>query len=209
MSGNNYREEEWEQLREQTQRGVRDRRPRKGDFLTPHKKPLRQKNHFCKRDTMHICTACTDKDRQKTCDFHLPSSGGNHCVELRFEEFCTNQILHQYISGVMTDSRATTLVRGEKKRHSEIQSRIDGYHIIFPLEGEETAEDLQHIYDQLNNLGMNTGEFWLDKNGKSAAEHDSFSVTADDIKDGTWSPKRRELKKDILRYLDIREKLGY
>jgi hypothetical protein len=202
-----YEESQWGQQRGMRRESGKD--PRYGGpVITSQRKP-RQKKHFCKRDVMHLCTVCESKDRQKTCDFCIPSTFGNHCMELRFDEFCGNHILHQYISGVINDSRATALVRDVKKKHSEIQSRVEGYHIIFPLEGEETVEDLQDIYNQLTDLGMNAPEFWLDKNGKSAKDYKSFSVTTEDIKDGTWCPKQRELTKDILKYLDIREKLGY
>jgi len=128
-------------------------------------------------------------------------------MELRFDEYCSNHTLHQYIRGGISDSLAKARVSKEKDRLAIIQNRVGGYHIDFPLDGEETMENLQHIYNQLQDLGMTHPSFWLDKKGRSADEYDSFSISGDDIKNGIWTPKRKELKKDILKYLQLKDKL--
>ena len=201
MTGDNhFREEEWNERKDHERKHSIMKEPR-GAYSQRLK-------HFCKRDTMYICLACTNRDRQRNCHFHIPSTGGNHCMELRFDEFCSNHVLHQYVDGRMSDQRAKSLVVGKKKKIADINNRVEGYHIDFPLEGEETIEDLQNIYDQLCQLGMTRPEFWIDNTGKSAVDYETFYVTVQSIKDGTWYPKRKELTKDVLRYLEIRERLG-
>lgn len=170
---------------------------------------IRNLPNFCKNGAMHTCDAHENGDRQKHCFFHSKSTGFNHCIDLRFDEYCGNQILHQYIAGGMNDTRATALVKSRKETLLKIQNKAEGYHVIFPLEGEETFADIQNIYDQLCALGLTTSEFWIDKNGKSASEYDSFRVGPEDIKNGTWMPKRKELIKDILKYFELREKLNH
>ena len=93
-----------------------------------------------------------------------------------------------------------------KMRKPESLNMRADYKGIFPLEGEETKEDLQHIWNQLAHLGIGTPEFWMDADGKDAGPH--FSITVDDVKNGTWVPKRKELIKDILRYFEIRTKFN-
>lgn len=202
MGGNHFRETrgEWEEHERKLKRHSIMKEPSVGH----HSQML---SHFCKKDTMHICLACSNGDRQRNCAFHIPSSGGNHCMELRFEQFCANQVLHQYVDGRMSDRRANSLVVGEKKRIAEINNRAEGYHVDFPLEGEETIDNVQNVYEQLAQLGMTTPEFWVDDKGKSATEYDSFYVSIGDIRAGKWRPKKKELTKDILKYLEIREKL--
>ena len=154
---------------------------------------IRKLPNFCKRDAMHICTAHENGDRQKYCFFHSKATIFNHCIDLKFDEFCANYILHQYIAGGMRDARATTLVKARNKTLLKIQNKADGYHIIFPLEGEETYDDLVDIYKQLDELGLSQPEFWVDENGVPAQDLTAFRIGAEDIKDGKWVPKRKEL----------------
>ena len=211
MSENRYTRSQWDRDRQLQ----REERPRaipenNNGRIIKHRynDGIRNLPNFCRAGPMHTCDACKSPDRQKNCHFHLPSTGGNHCMELRFDKYCANQILHQYLAGGISDSRATVLVKRGKKKLTEIQNRVEGYHVDFPLEGEETRESLNHIYDQLYDLGMSTPEFWVDRNGRGADELDSFSITVDEVKNGDWRPKRKELEKDILRYFEIKDKLG-
>ena len=174
-----------------------------------HDLGIRKLPHFCRRGSMHICTASESGDRQKNCFFYSKATMVNHCIELRFDEFCGNHILHQYITGGMSDARAKDLIKKRKTTFLKIQNKADGYHIIFPVEGEETYDDLVDIYEQLKKLGLATAAFWVDENGISAQDQTSFRITQEDIKAGKWIPKRKELTKDILRYLELKEKLAH
>lgn len=209
MSGNDYKDSEWKQQQRRGMRRESEEDPRYGGSVITGHQEIRNLPHFCRQDAMHLCIACESSDRQKNCHFHIPSTGGNHCMELRFDEYCANHILHQYVAGGISNAKAKSLITNEKKRLAEIQNKAEGYHIIFPLHGEETLDDLQDIYQQLCDLGLTMPEFWVDRNGKPASEYISFAVTLDNIKNGDWSPKRKELIKDILKYFDLREKLGY
>ena len=201
MGGNHFRETEQEY--KDRQRGPSGRKLRdRGEMI----RVRRGLQHCCKRDVMHMCTECDSPDKQKLCSFHIPTSAASRCMELRWDVYCTSQTLHQYMEGGISDGMAKERVKNEKTRISKHESRLQGYHIIFPLEGEETKEDLQHIWNQLAHLGIGTPEFWMDADGKDAGPH--FSITVDDVKNGTWVPKRKELIKDILRYFEIRTKFN-
>ncbi|MHA1168645.1 MAG: hypothetical protein ACTSRU_12535 [Candidatus Hodarchaeales archaeon] len=171
-----------------------------------HSEGIRNLPHFCRKGSMHTCRASDSSDRQKNCHFHIKSTHSNHCMELRFEEFCANHVLHRYVQGGIGDDRANVLVKREKKKHATIQNRIGGYHVDFPLEGEEIKDDVQRIFNDLCDLGISSPEFWVDQTGKSATEYDNFSVSEEDVIDGKWCPKRKELKKDILKYFEIAKK---
>ncbi len=171
-------------------------------------RPMKLLPHFCKKGLMHTCRACEDSDRQKNCHFFMPATGFSRCMELRFDEYCGNQILHKYLDNGMNDARAMTLVKREKARLAKINNRAEGYTIDFPLEGEETIEDVQYVFEQLVDLGMTEPGFWMDRTGKGADEIGDFHITMEDVEDGKWCPKRKELKKDILRYFKMRRKLG-
>lgn len=164
--------------------------------------------HFCKKGVMHTCGAKKEPDRQKNCHFYLKATGMTRCMDLTFDEYCTNYILHQYVAGGIGDRRATELMSLEKRRLSKIQKKAEGYTIDFPLEGEETIGDVQRVFDQLVQLGMTTPQFWMDASGKSADEYINFEITVEDVINGKWCPKRKELKKDILKYFDLRKKFG-
>ncbi len=163
--------------------------------------------HYCQPGAMHRCTEATNGMRQKNCHFFLPCGG--RCMELRFEEFCANQILHGYLRHSFSGQHAEVLIKKKKKDIAEVNNRIAGYHVDFPLEGEETMEDINRIYRQLSDLGMTKPEFWVDDLGKSAVDYDYFNITIPDIKAGKWFPKDRSLLKDVMKYIEIKEKLGY
>jgi hypothetical protein len=129
-------------------------------------------------------------------------------MDLKFDEYCTNYILHQYVSGSISDQRATNLMKREKGRLAEIQKKAEGYHIDFPLDGEETIEDVDRVFSQLVELGMTTPQFWEDSDGKPAEDYENFYITVEEVIEGKWCPRRKELKKDILKYFDLRRKFG-
>lgn len=178
-----------------------------GSVLEKPRRRMRMLPHFCKAGSMHRCDARESTDRQHNCHFFLPATGCARCMELRFDEYCGNLTLHKYIAGAMSDEYAKKIMDKEKNRLAKIQNKAEGYNIDFPLEGEETVNDLMKIYDQLVGLGMTQPEFWEDQNGKPA-ESSSFSISVDEVRTGKWCPKRKELKKDILKYFDLKEKLG-
>ena len=41
------------------------------------------------RDTTGIMTECKDIKNQEECDNYTKASHNNHCLHLRFEQFCT------------------------------------------------------------------------------------------------------------------------
>jgi hypothetical protein len=164
--------------------------------------------HFCIQKMMSTCTASDNPDRQKTCEFHIPNSGYNHCMELRFNEYCSCTTLHKYMKGTIRSDYAKKLISHEKDRIAGINDRVAGYHIKFPLKGEETQASVQNIWDQLQDLGILTAEFWVDEHGKSGTTYEHFSVSWTDITSGKWVPKRKELQKDILRYMEIKDRFA-
>lgn len=204
MSGNKYRPDgrPYKSSRERPQYDFEQERP-----LVSRGHSIRNLPHFCRNGVMHTCDAKDSTDRQKNCAFHVKCTSATHCMDLKFDEFCGNHILHKYISGGINDSRATVLIGREKERFAEVQNRAEGFHVVFPLDGEETFDNVQHVYDQLCDLGLTTSTFWLDKNGNSCDDHTLFSITEDSIRNGEWCPKRKELKKDILKYFELTRKL--
>jgi len=200
MSGEKFQERHSRPIRDLPERRLIAQSPRREMRVLPH---------FCRAGPMHTCDAKDSSDRQKNCHFHLPSTGGFHCMELRFDEYCTNQTLHKYLAGGMNDNRAKVLVKRDKSRLAKIQNKADGYNLDFPLEGEETRDNLRHVWDQLVELGLLDPSFWVDKYGKSVPDHEAWTVSIADIKNGTWCPKRKELIKDILRYFELKEKFGF
>lgn len=192
-------------MRERYEKGHGDKLIRSGGQRSLKSQGL---PHCCKPDIMHICLKADNNDEQKKCHFYFPSTYGFRCMEMRCDIFCANEILHQYLRGGISTGRASFLLDEEKTRIATINNRVEGYYINFPLDGSETVDDVNNIWGQLCKIGILEADFWVDKKGISGTEYGSFNVSWDDIEDGTWVPKKKELSKDILRYMEIKKRLN-